>query len=86
MKAFTYDVTDPLGLHARPAGMLTKKAKEYPDTTITITKGAKTVKAAQLMMLMNLAVKNGDQVTVQAEGPQEEAAIAAVEAFFKENL
>lgn len=86
MKAFTYDVTDPLGLHARPAGMLAKKAKEYPDTTITITKGAKTVKAAQLMMLMSLAVKNGDQVTVQAEGPQEEAAIAAVEAFFKENL
>ena len=36
MKEFNYTVNDPLGLHARPAGMLAKAAKAYPDTTITI--------------------------------------------------
>ena len=65
MKEFNYVVNDPLGLHARPAGMLAKAAKEFADTTITITKGPKTVKATQLMMIMGLAVKNGDQVTVR---------------------
>ena len=86
MKEFNYTVNDPLGLHARPAGMLAKAAKAYPDSTITITKGAKTIKATQLMMIMGLAVKNGDEVTVKAEGPAEDEAIAAMEKFFQDNL
>lgn len=86
MKEFTYTVNDPLGIHARPAGMLAKMAKPFADTTITITKGAKTVKATQLMMIMSLAVKNGDTVTVKAEGPAEDEAIAAAKKFFEENL
>ena len=87
MKQFTYTITDSLGIHARPAGMLAKLAKSYgPDTTATLTKGDKTVKLSQLMMLMGLAVKQGQEVTVAVEGPQEEEACAALEAFFKENL
>ena len=86
MKEFNYVVNDPLGLHARPAGLLAKAAKAYADSTITITKGAKTVKATQLMMIMSLAVKNGDEVTVRVEGPAEEEAVAAMEKFFKDNL
>ena len=38
------------------------------------------------MKLMSLGVKQGDTVTVTAEGPSEEPAIAAMETFFKENL
>lgn len=86
MKEFTYTVQDPLGIHARPAGLLAKLAKRYADTAITITKGEKTVKATQLMMLMGLAVKNGDTVTVKADGASEADAIAAMEQFFQENL
>ena len=86
MQQFDYVINDPLGLHARPAGLLAKLAKPYADTVITVTKGDKTVKASQLMKLMSLAAKNGDQVTVAAEGPQEEEAIAALKAFFQENL
>ena len=86
MKEFTYTVNDPLGIHARPAGLLAKLAKTFPDTTITLTKGEKTVKMTQLMMLMGLAVKTGAEVTVRAEGPAEDEAIAAMEKFFRENL
>lgn len=86
MKEFTHTVKDPLGIHARPAGLIAKLAKEYPDTAVTITKGAKTVKAGQLMMLMSLSVKNGDTVTVQFNGPKEEVACEAFTKFFQENL
>lgn len=86
MQQFNYVINDPLGLHARPAGLLAKMAKPYADTVITVTKGDKTVKASQLMKLMSLAAKNGDEVVVAAEGPQEEEAIAALKAFFQENL
>ena len=86
MKQFTYTITDPLGIHARPAGLLAKAAKDYADTTITVTKDDKTVKASQLMKLMSLAVKQGNTVTVTAEGPQEDEAIIAMQKFLEENL
>ena len=86
MKQFEYTITDPLGIHARPAGMLAKTAKTFADTTVTVAKGGTTVKASQLMKLMSLGIKNGDVVTVAAEGPNEDAAIAAMQAFFQENL
>ena len=52
----------------------------------TITKNGTTVKAGQLMKLMSLGVKQGDVVTVAAEGANEDAAIAALTAFFNNNL
>ena len=86
MKSFNYVITDPLGIHARPAGMLAKEAKQVGDAVITITKNGKTVKASQLMMLMSLGVKQGEEVTVAAEGADEDAAIAKMEEFFKANF
>ena len=86
MKQFHYTIKDPLGIHARPAGLLAKAAKAFSDTTVTVSKNGTTVKASQLMKLMSLGVKQGDAVVVAAEGASEEAAIAAMETFFKENL
>lgn len=86
MKEFQFVIRDELGIHARPAGLLAKLAKEYKDTTVTVTKAGSTVKASQLMKLMSLGVKHGDEVTVAAEGPDEEAAIEKLNAFFQENL
>jgi phosphocarrier protein len=86
MKQFDYTITDPIGIHARPAGMLVKEAKAFADTAVTVTKNGITVKATQLMKLMSLGVKQGDTVTVAAEGAGEEAAIAARTEFFHKNL
>lgn len=86
MKQFTYTITDPLGIHARPAGILAKTAKTFADTTVMIAKEDKSVKATQLMKLMGLGVKEGDVITVTAEGPSEDAAIEAMENTIKENL
>ena len=86
MKQFEYTIKDPLGIHARPAGMLAKVAKGFGDTVVTVTKGEKTVKAIQLMKLMGLGIKTGETVTIGVEGPDEDAAIEAIRAFFEENL
>ena len=73
MKTFEYTIKDELGIHARPAGLLVKEAKKF-ESECTITKDGKTKKLTQLMMLMSLGVKQGDTVTVTAEGADEEAA------------
>lgn len=86
MQQFTYTIQDPLGIHARPAGMLANAAKPFTDTTITISKGDKSAKMTQLMRLLSLGIKTGDVVTVTAEGPTEEEALAAIKALFENNL
>lgn len=86
MKQFEYTIIDPLGIHARPAGMLAKIAKEYADTVITVAKAGNTAKASQLMKIMSLCVKQGDVVEISAEGPAEEEAIEAMRSFFENNL
>ena len=86
MKQFQYTVTDPLGIHARPAGLLVKAAKGL-DSTVTIAKedGSSAV-ATKLMAVMGMAIKPGNTITVTVEGGDEEANAAAMEQFFKDNV
>ena len=85
MKSFEYTINDELGIHARPAGLLAKEAKKF-ESECTITKDGKTKKLSQLMMLVSLGVKQGDTVTVAADGADEDTAIAELKAFFEANL
>ena len=85
MKEFKYVITDEVGIHARPAGLLVKEAKAF-NSTIMISKGDKSAKATALMKLMGMGVKKGDEITVTVEGDDEEAAAAAIEKFLKENM
>ena len=86
MKSFTYTITDPVGIHARPAGILVKEVKTFKDSTITLEKGEKSVNLLKLMALMQMGIKQGDKVTVSVEGGDEEAVAAKIEEFFKANL
>ena len=85
MKEFKYVITDEVGIHARPAGLLVKAVKAT-GSTVMICKGEKSAKATPLTKLMGLGVVKGDEVTVQVEGPDEEAAAATLEEFFKANF
>lgn len=85
MKTFEYTITDPVGIHARPAGLLVKEAKKYEET-ITVTKDDKSAEAKKLMALLGLCVVKGETVTVCVEGANEDATVIEMEKFFKENL
>lgn len=86
MVKLCYTVQDPLGLHARPAGLLVKLAKGFPGTTITVTKGEQTVKATQLMMLMSICIKRGDEIEVEVHGQEEQNAAGAIQDFLHNHL
>ena len=86
MKQFVYTITDPIGIHARPAGLLVKAIKAL-DSTVTITKAdGKSAVGTKLMALMGLGIKQGDTVSVTVEGGNEDANAATLEQFFKDNL
>lgn len=85
MKTFDYTIKDAMGIHARPAGLLVKEVGKY-QSKISLTKDGKTVDAARLMAVMSLGVKQGQTITVTAEGDDEEAAASEIQAFFEANL
>ena len=85
MKTFEYTIQDAMGIHARPAGLLTKEARKY-KSTITLTKDGKDVNVLKLMALMGLGVKCGETVTVAIEGEDEDVCAPAIEEFFKANF
>lgn len=85
MKTFQYKITEEVGIHARPAGLLTKAAKEC-GCKVTISCNGKSADATKLVAVMSLGVKCFDEVTVTVEGEKEEEAAVQMEKFFRENL
>lgn len=85
MKEFKHVINDPMGMHARPAGMMVKAVAGYASK-ITITAPTGTADAKRLMALMRLAAKQGHELTVTVEGADEEKAAAELQAFMAANL
>lgn len=85
MKSFSYTITDEVGIHARPAGLLVKEAKKY-ESKIIVKMGEKKAEATKLMALMGMGVKKDDTVTVEVEGADEDTAVNEIKAFFENNF
>ena len=85
MKEFKHVIADPLGLHARPAGMLVKACAGYASA-VTITAPTGKADAKRLMAVMRLAAKQGMELTITVEGADEEKAAAELQAFLAANL
>lgn len=85
MVSFTYVIKDKLGIHARPGLLLVQEAGKL-TSNITINKGAKSGDAKRMFCVMNLAVKQGDQITVQVEGENEAVDAEVMKNFLEHNL
>ena len=85
MKEFSYVITDKEGIHARPAGLLVKEAAKFASD-IKVSKDDKRGDLKRIFSVMGLGAKCGDTLTVTISGADEDAAAAAVEAFFKANM
>lgn len=77
----TVIVRNPLGLHARPAAVLARAVSGF-DARVLIA-GAD---GASVLGLMSLGARGGDQLVVEARGPQADAAVAAVVAMVEEGF
>lgn len=84
MKEISYTIKDPLGIHARPAGLFVKKLEEFASA-VTITRGSDSC-GKKLLALMKMRVKAGETLVLRFEGDDEEAAAAAVQTYLSEIL
>lgn len=85
MKTFAYTITDPLGIHARPAGELVKKAKEF-QSEVLLEKDGQVANAKRIFAVMGLAVKQGQVVTLRVDGADETEAVDAIGKLLRESF
>ena len=84
MREFQYTITDPVGIHARPAGLLKAEVKKF-SSSVTVSKGDASCEAAKTLKLMGLGIVKGDTITIRVEGDDEDACAPVIEEFFKNN-
>ena len=80
MRKSTVEIKLQNGLEASPVAMLVQVASKY-ESKIYLESTGKKVNAKSIMGMMSLGLDNGDQVTVSAEGTDEEAAVDAIEKY-----
>ncbi len=73
-------ITNPQGLHARPASSFVKIANKF-ESEVTVRKGKETVSGKSIMSLMTLAANQGSILEIEVEGADAEQAMSELEAF-----
>ena len=70
-------VTEPQGLHARPAALFCRVAARF-EADVRVEKNGAGASARSLLSVLQLDVRQGDLVTLIAEGPDAEEAVRAL--------
>ena len=73
-------ILNETGLHARPASMFVQEAGKY-NSEINIIKDDKTINAKSIMGIMAAGLAKGTEITIEAEGDDEQAAVDALVAL-----
>jgi phosphocarrier protein len=76
---YTAEVTikNKLGIHARPASVIVKKASEFNAEIFMIKEGVR-ANLKSIIGVLSLGVKSGDLVIVESTGSDAQAALAAM--------
>ncbi|MBQ6151039.1 MAG: HPr family phosphocarrier protein [Mogibacterium sp.] len=82
-KEFT--INNELGMHMRPASLLSQMAAKY-QSNITVKHNGKDFNAKSVMLLMTALIKCGSIIEVVCDGPDEEAALAEITAFIDSGM
>jgi phosphocarrier protein HPr len=78
-------ITNRLGLHARPAAMVVQKANKF-KSEITLQKEDLEVNAKSILSVMALAAEMGSIVIIKAEGEDETAAVEELAKLFEQKF
>jgi phosphotransferase system HPr (HPr) family protein len=81
-------VTNKVGLHARPAALFVQTANKFSSSikVRNLTANGKTVDAKSIIMVLTLGVMKDHEIQIQTEGPDEAAAIAALQSLVENNF
>lgn len=78
-------ITNPTGLHLRPAGILCKEAMQF-SCSITFLYRGNSANAKSVLSVLGACIKSGDEIELICEGEDEEAALSAIVATIENGL
>ncbi|MBZ4646324.1 MAG: phosphocarrier protein HPr [Petroclostridium sp.] len=78
-------VQNQVGLHARPATFFIQKANEF-KSSIWVEKDERKVNAKSLLGVLSLGISKGTQITIIADGADEENAVNAMVNLINSNF
>ena len=78
-------ISNKLGLHARASAKLTQVASKF-ESGVWISRDGRRVNAKSIMGVMMLAAGLGTTIELETDGPDEVAAIDALEALFSDKF
>lgn len=79
-------ITNPTGLHLRPAGNLCREAVKFKSKITFEYNGANTANAKSVLSVLGACIKTGDEINLVCEGEDEEAALTHLVAFVEGGL
>ena len=82
-KAIT--ITNETGLHARPASMFVNTASKF-KSELMVKKGEKRVNAKSILAILSMGITKGAEITISADGADEEEAMNALTALAESNF
>ncbi len=78
-------VQNQVGLHARPATFFIQKANEF-KSSILVSKDDRKINAKSLLGVLSLGVTRGTTILIEADGPDEQEAVDALDALIASNF
>ncbi len=84
MASFKAKITDPVGLHARPASVTVAAATKF-TSNITIESDGKSGNLKSIMNIMAMGIKQGATIEISAEGDDAEQAISSIKETMEKN-
>ena len=86
MKSITLTVKNDTGLHSRPADLFGRTSKLYESTTVEVSKGEKKANAKAILKIILLNVCENDEITITADGPDEDAVLGDLKALVESDF
>lgn len=78
-------ITNPTGLHARPAAQFVQTAAGF-HSEVKISGNNKSANAKSILSVMSMGLAYGTEITISADGEDEQECIAALKALFESNF
>ena len=85
MVSQTIKITNPTGLHLRPAGNLCKEAMKF-KSKVTFEYRGNTANAKSVLSVLGACIKSGDEITLICEGEDEREALQSLIAYIESGL
>ena len=85
MQELTIKIRNNVGLHARPAAVFVQEAQKFSSNIMTKC-GEREANAKSILGVLGLGVSKDMEITIIAEGQDEEQALASLKALIENNF